>query len=135
MTPDKNPAMFELQKKRPVIAGGLSVSYLLLSVFATVPAFAVDGRYMGVWATDKQACGAKSSPEKWLLQQTELQTSEFRWRLLGLRQDDRSGVTFMASCQDASTKWNDEIALSAGETELFLTLKSDGQKRQFVRCP
>ena len=134
MTSDKNPAISVFYSNLPVFAGTRSASYLLLSLFAAGPAHAVDGRYMGVWATEKEVCAEKSSPEKWLLQQTELQTPQFHCRLLGVRQDDQSGVIFMASCHDSSTKWNDEIALRASEAELFLTLKSDGQRRQFVRC-
>lgn len=135
MTPFNHPKTSELQKNLSAFTGRISASFLLLTLFAAVPSLAIDGRYMGVWATDKEACGATSSPERWLLQQTELLSPQFRCKLLGLRQDDQSGMTFMASCHDASTKWNDEIALSAGQTELFLTLKSDGEKRQFVRCP
>lgn len=134
MTPKKIPKTSELQKNLAAFAGMISASCLLLILFAAGPARAIDGRYMGVWATDKEACGAKSSPERWLLQQTELLSPQFRCKLLGLRQDDQSGMTFMASCHDASTKWNDEIALSASQAEMFVTLKSDGQKRQFVRC-
>lgn len=94
----------------------------------------MDGQYMGLWATDQAACEKKDSPERWLLQPTDLLTSQFHCKLLGLRQDDASGIVFMASCKDAATKWNDEIAIKAGRTALSLSLKSDGQQRQLIRC-
>jgi hypothetical protein len=103
-------------------------------VLSPVSSLAADGYYMGLWATDKEACSAKGSPNRLLLQQTDLRTPQFQCKLLGLRQDDESGMVFKASCSDPSTKWNDEIAVKANATELTLMLKSDGQRRRYVRC-
>jgi hypothetical protein len=97
-------------------------------------ALALDGYYMGQWAADKQACDAKASANKIILQQTDLLTPQLRCKLMGLRQDDGSGTTFVAHCSDMTTTWNDEITMKADSTQLVLRLRTDGREMRLVRC-
>lgn len=111
------------------VALAVSVTFAEIS-----EAFALDGYYMGQWAPDKEACDTVGSQNRLVLEQTDLKFPQLHCKLMGLRQDDESGTIFMASCNDASTSWNDEIALKANKTRLSLEMKSDGQRRQFLRC-
>ena len=97
-------------------------------------ALGLDGYYMGQWASDQNACEAKASPNRVVLQQTDLLTPQFHCKMIGMRQDDVNGTTFMANCNDPTTKWNDEVTVKADRTNLFLMLKSDGQQKRFIRC-
>lgn len=97
-------------------------------------ALGLDGYYMGQWASDQNACEAKASPDRVILQQTDVLTPQFHCKLLGIRADDASGTTFMANCNDPTTRWNDEVTMRADKTNLILKLKSDGQQKQFIRC-
>ena len=97
-------------------------------------ALGLDGYYMGQWASDQNACEAKASPDRVILQQTDVLTPQFHCKLLGIRADDVSGTTFMANCNDPTTKWNDEVTMRADRTNLILKLKSDGQQKQYIRC-
>jgi hypothetical protein len=97
-------------------------------------AFALDGYYIGQWATNAEACNGRGKEARLILKETDLLTPELHCKMLGLRQDDETGTTFMASCNDRNTKWNDEITVKADQTELNLALKSDGQRRRYVRC-
>lgn len=98
------------------------------------PTFALDGYYIGQWAINAEACNGTGKQSRLILKETDLLTPELHCKMLGLRQDDEAGTTFMASCNDTNTRWNDELTVKASRTELSLTLKSDGQKKQFVRC-
>jgi hypothetical protein len=97
-------------------------------------ALGLDGYYMGQWASDQNACEAKASPDRVILLQTDVLTPQFHCKLLGIRADDASGTTFMANCNDPTTRWNDEVTMRADKTNLILKLKSDGQQKQFIRC-
>jgi hypothetical protein len=97
-------------------------------------ALALDGYYMGQWATDIEACGSKASPNRLILEQTDLRTPQLHCKLLGLRQDDESGTTFVAHCSDTITNWNDEITVKANIARLQLKLRTDGLELQLVRC-
>jgi hypothetical protein len=97
-------------------------------------ALALDGYYMGQWAPDKEACGSKASPNRLILEQTDLRTPQLHCKLLGLRQDDESGTTFVAHCSDTITNWNDEITVKANIARLQLKLRTDGLELQLVRC-
>jgi hypothetical protein len=97
-------------------------------------AFALDGYYIGNWATNVEACNGSGKQTKLILKETDLLTPELHCKMLGLRQDDKTGTTFMASCSDSNTKWNDEITVKADRFSLKLKLKSEGQNKLFVRC-
>jgi len=105
-----------------------------LVLAANCDAIGLDGYYMGQWASDQNACAAKVSPDRVILQQTNLLTPQFHCKLIGMRQDDASGTTFMANCNDPTTKWNDEVTVKADRTNLILKLKSDSQQKHFIRC-
>ena len=105
-----------------------------LILAANSDAIGLDGYYMGQWASDQNACQANVSPDRVILQQTDLLTPQFHCKLIGMPQDDASGTTFMANCNDATTKWNDEVTVKANSSNLSLKLKSDGQQKQFIRC-
>jgi hypothetical protein len=95
---------------------------------------AIDRSYSGRWATIKEACVIENDPNRLILQQTKLVNPQLHCKLMGLRQDDGSGMTFMTNCNDATTTWNDEIAAKANGTTLLLKLKTGGQEMQFVGC-
>jgi hypothetical protein len=98
------------------------------------PAFAMDGYYIGQWAANAAACNGSGKQSRLILSDTQLLTPEFHCKKLGLRQDDETGTTFMASCSDNNTKWNDELTVKADRSSLTLKLKSEGQSKLFVRC-
>jgi len=53
---------------------------------------------------------------------------------LGLRQNDDSGMTFMANCNGEGIKWHDEVTIKALSAKLYWKLKSEGQENTYTRC-
>jgi hypothetical protein len=98
------------------------------------PALALDGYYMGQWATDKEACDAKASPNRIIFLQSDLLAPLLHCKLMGVRQDDETGTTFVAHCNDTTAKWNDEITVKASITRLTLKLRTDGRELHLLRC-
>jgi hypothetical protein len=110
------------------------VSLVAIALGSATEALSLDGYYLGLWAADEEACESKDRPDRLLLEATDLFSTQLHCKFLGVRQDDETGTTYMASCKDTTTNWNDEITVKADRIKLVLKLRSENRERQLIRC-
>jgi|GEM_PF-5675744 hypothetical protein len=110
---------------------------LVISLFALglcCHALAGTDNYTGLWAKDKSSCTNAHTLDRLFLQSVALTTPSFECKFLGLRQNDDSGMTFMANCNGEGIKWHDEVTIKALSAKLYWKLKSEGQENTYTRC-
>jgi hypothetical protein len=120
---------------RKAAPGWLSTSFVVaFALGSATEVLALEGYYLGLWAAHAGTCKSTGSPDRLLLEPTNLLSPQLQCKFLGVRQDDETGTTFMARCNDSTIQWNDEVTVKADSIKLSLKLRSEGRERQLVRC-